>query len=1074
MNTSEEDRRKIRLNWYLVAALFFACVAAWPLISGGGLLNTRGGGDSPFLLQRLHQLEQAILDGHFPVRWMGDGAYGYGYPFFNFYAPFAFYIAFIYRLIGFSYVQAIQLSQLTAFVAAAWGAFVLAKRWYRRDWVALAVSAAYTAAPFHLVNVYVRGDSIAEFWAMAFYPLVILAADNLLLTDSSEGRIGMSRLNSIGWLGLAYGGLILSHNISALIFSPFVLLFVVCRLAPKFTKLSGPTSNRFFTLLPKIAMCGLALFLGVAASAWFWLPALSEQHLTSIPDMTVGYFNYNFRDGIHFRSTDLVQPTLLFNPTVEGGQAFRMGLVQAIVTVISVVALAWRPVRKRLGWGVWSFMVLGLVVSTFMLNPLSRFLWDTLPLLPFTQFPWRFLSVQAFFTAMLSGVPVLALVRMFGRRRLAAKNEAKRPIWVAPLITTVVSACYVFVGIGNLSLTFLPVADADVTAENLARYEWFTRNIGTTVSAEYLPPEASPRPFTSNWLEDGERNSVSVVSGSANVEISERKTSRQRWQVTVEGDNPATVVFPTLFWDGWNALVDGESAEIRASSSSGLIQLTIPPGQHDIVLALGKTQIRVIGEFISISALVLALVIFVTDSRRWQLRNAFLRFALLPAVAVVALLAASVAAPTYPVGIDSVYSQDFAQLGWLHPQETILFENGMVLEAANRSEQQLFVGDTVHYFLDWSSDAADVGALVEIGLTTPADNFKASVFPIAASSSRIEGEGALEIEISIPTNAPAGLFVPKLTLSDGSQALTNAGEPRGDLFLPPVRVMSNPAALASATRLNVQVIDVMQPQPDKLQLHLAWQTGEPISENWIASFRLTDANGREVHAAQQDFQPGYGHQPTSAWEPGHLVHDVIGLKLPQPLPFESPWTLLVYLYDENSGETKLFRRLGTLVGPPDQLSFRPVSAELVLPSDMAPANIALAESPASEPILSLHGYRVIQAENGLDISLFWVAHDTPPADYTHFVHLIDPSTGMPVAQHDTLPANYTWPTSQMTAGQIIEDRLFLPTESVAAGEYLLTTGLYQNLGGSFPRLIRVDGGENVIELKTISIGEAVN
>lgn len=1072
MNTSEEDRRKIKLNWYLVAALFFACAAAWPLISGGGLLNTRGGGDSPFLLQRLHQLEQAILDGHFPVRWMGDAAYGYGYPFFNFYAPFAFYIAFLYRIIGFTYVQAIQLSQLTAFITAAWGAFTLAKRWYRRDWVALTVSAAYTAAPFHLVNVYVRGDSIAEFWAMAFYPLVILAVDNLLLTDSSEGRIGMSRLNTIGWLGLSYGGLVLSHNISALIFSPFILLYIACRLAPKFTKMTGPSSNRFFTLLPKIGMSALALALGVAVSAWFWLPALSEQHLTSIPDMTVGYFNYNFRNGVHFRSADLVQPTVLFNPTVEGGQAFRMGLVQAAVTILSLVGLAWQPVRKRLGWGIWGFMVMGLAISTFMLNPLSKFLWDTLPLLPFTQFPWRFLSVQAFFTAMLSGVPILALVRLFGRRRLAAQNEAKRPVWVAPFITIAVSTFYLFVGLGNLNLAYLPVADTEVTAKNLAHYEWFTRNIGTTVSAEYLPPEAQPRPFTSAWLNTGDRDAVNVVSGSASPALVERKTGRQTWQVTVEGDDPAVIIFPTLFWDGWNVLVDGVSSRIEAAPSSGLIQLSIPPGEHEVVLALGKTQIRVIGEFVSISALVLTLVIFVTDSRRWQLRNAALRFALLPAVAILTILTASFFAQAAPAVADGVYTQDFAQLGWLHPQEKIVFQNGLVLHGATPSENQLTAGDTLTYLLDWGTEPVEANPLAKLMLTTPADNFKASVSPIAGASSHVQTTTTLEIDI--PADTPAGLFVPKLTLSDGSQALTRAGETRGDLFLPPVRVLPGAAVASTTGRLNVQAIDVVQVEVDKLQLHLAWETAEPIGENWVASFRMTDANGREIHAAQQDFQPGYGHQPTSIWRPGHVVYDVVGLKLPQPLPFEAPWTLLVYLYDENSGETKLFRRLGTLEGKADQLTFSPVTAELTLPDDMSPANVALAEGAAADPVLSLHGYRVIQAENGLDISLFWKAHSTPPADYTHFVHLIDPSTGMPVAQHDTLPANYTWPTSQMLAGQIIEDRLFLPTDSVAAGEYVLTTGLYQNLGDRFPRLIRVDGDENVIELETIRIGEAVN
>ena len=75
------------VNWHLAAALFISIIAAWPLLSDPGFLNTRGGGDSPFLLQRVQQLGLALADGHFPVRWMPDASYGYGYPFFNYYAP---------------------------------------------------------------------------------------------------------------------------------------------------------------------------------------------------------------------------------------------------------------------------------------------------------------------------------------------------------------------------------------------------------------------------------------------------------------------------------------------------------------------------------------------------------------------------------------------------------------------------------------------------------------------------------------------------------------------------------------------------------------------------------------------------------------------------------------------------------------------------------------------------------------------------------------------------------------------------------------------------------------------------
>ena len=60
---------------------------------------------------------------------------------------------------------------------------------------------------------------------------------------------------------------------------------------------------------------------------------------------------------------------------------------------------------------------------------------------------------------------------------------------------------------------FLQVNDVDVTAERLAQYEWYSGNIGTTVSAEYLPETVQPRPQTSRWLNGGGRHAVQVLAG---------------------------------------------------------------------------------------------------------------------------------------------------------------------------------------------------------------------------------------------------------------------------------------------------------------------------------------------------------------------------------------------------------------------------------------------------------------------------------------------------------------------------------------------------------------------------------
>jgi hypothetical protein len=505
--TQSSQGRNARISFILITALVVAFFAAWPLISEPGFLNTRGGGDSPFLLQRLQQLESALQDGHFPVRWMGDANYGFGYPFFNYYAPLSIYAAALFRLLGFSMVRSIEVAQVFGFLLAALGIYLLSRRWYHNEWAALLTSVAYTTAPFHLVNIYVRGDSLAEFWAMALYPWVILAADRLLAAESgviSYGRIAV--------LALAYGALILSHNISALIFTPFLLLFILLRwfLGPyrAADEVTSHFARTHMRLLLSLLAAGL---LGLALAAWFFVPALVEQQYAQLGPVTEGYFSY----ANHFRGLNLVQTSTVFDYDVSGGNAFRMGLAQATAALLGSLALIYYTFRVHLFERASAlFILLSLAVATFLITPLSVFLWENIPLLPFTQFPWRFLSIQAFAAALAIGA--LALL----------------PYCRVLAIGTVV--ILIIASFTALRTDHILISDDDVTAESLAQYEWFTGNIGSTVSAEYLPQTVQPRFYNSAWLNDGHRANARAIEGELlMVELLEQQTDRQRWSLRV-------------------------------------------------------------------------------------------------------------------------------------------------------------------------------------------------------------------------------------------------------------------------------------------------------------------------------------------------------------------------------------------------------------------------------------------------------------------------------------------------------------------------------------------------------------
>ncbi|MDW8327428.1 MAG: 6-pyruvoyl-tetrahydropterin synthase-related protein, partial [Anaerolineales bacterium] len=297
----------------LLLALAFAILAALPLFGNAGFLNTRGIGDSPNLLFRVHQLITALAGGEFPARWMPDAAYGYGMPYFTYYASFSTHVAALLKVYGFSYVNAIKLTQLLALLVAAGGMYGWLRAAQLTPAQAMLGSAAYTLTPFHLVNLYIRGDSLAELWAMALYPLVLWAALLCLCAPAFRRTFA---------LAFAVAVLVCTHNISSLNFLPFVGLYLLSNQQSTISNQQSVTNSQRPVISHQSFAIGiLSILWGLALAAFFWLPALGETAFVQLDDLTRGFFFY----GNHFRSTDLVQTTLWFD---YDGNPFSMGLLQ--------------------------------------------------------------------------------------------------------------------------------------------------------------------------------------------------------------------------------------------------------------------------------------------------------------------------------------------------------------------------------------------------------------------------------------------------------------------------------------------------------------------------------------------------------------------------------------------------------------------------------------------------------------------------------------------------------------------------------------------------------------------------
>lgn len=243
------------------AALLIGLLAALPMLRGitGGLVPE--GGDTLLHMYRAVQLDALFQQGILYSRWAPDLAYGYGYPLFNYYAPLAYYLVELFHLLGLNLVGAF----LAAFAAAFAGASLFTYAWVRGlfgEAAGLVSAALFAFSPYLMVDGFQRG-ALAELVALALLPLILWAF-----------RLAVAERRWVYGLvaALSYAALVLTHNISALIFTPVLVVYLWLTGASQ----APGGRNRWLAGL-RLALPALGLMvLSLGLSAFYWLPALLE------------------------------------------------------------------------------------------------------------------------------------------------------------------------------------------------------------------------------------------------------------------------------------------------------------------------------------------------------------------------------------------------------------------------------------------------------------------------------------------------------------------------------------------------------------------------------------------------------------------------------------------------------------------------------------------------------------------------------------------------------------------------------------------------------------------------------
>lgn len=516
---------------------------------------------------RVIVIGKALRNGQFPVRWVSDLGYGYGYPIFNFYGPLPYYVG------GFLYLWGVPALIATKFMFVA-GSLLAGVTMYVliaeiAGAAAGVVSAiAFVYAPYHAVQVFVRGAA-GEFWAMAFLPLVVWG----LLTIREFPR----RRSAIFWGGVGFAGVILSHTIVGYVTALFYLvgLALYC-LILLFRKQFHVSRMTHYVLL-------LAVALGL--SAFFWIPALTEMNWTSVSGQ-IGP-SANFRD--HFVClSQLWNAPWGFGGSISGcqdGLSFKLGKLQVLLALAGLIG--WWAKRRMVPKAGYSVLVaLGITLGAlFFMLPPSEFLWNVMPFSVYIQYPWRFLSFAVLGLSMLGG-----MILIVTKRRIIQ--------W---LITGFIVVAVIMINAkwfrGQYGID-RPAGAYEDTTELRFRV--------SKISDEYLP-SGIPRP----------NNPSEVVgdsfpaTGDYTVETEVDTETYARFVVASNRD--AEITIRRAYFPGWEFLVNGKTTV--PSIVDGLPRIPVSTGSSIVEMHFFSTPVRVIGNLISVITLAV-LFLYAKDQRK--------------------------------------------------------------------------------------------------------------------------------------------------------------------------------------------------------------------------------------------------------------------------------------------------------------------------------------------------------------------------------------------------------------------------------------------------------------------------
>lgn len=615
--------------WGLIVVLFLSTFSILPFFHPGFFPM-----HDDTQVARIYEVGKALSDGMFPVRWVQDLGYGYGYPIFNFYAPLPYYLGGSLTFLGIDVLLATKVVFVAGILLSAVSMYVFVRSFWG-TLAAVVSSIIYVYFPYHAVNIYVRGD-LDELFAYGFLPLVFFASFKIFYAVRNGQFTRLPKFALLLAASIALS--ILSHNLSS-----FMLLFFVV----PFLCLALIFSQRKKELL---LVYGSALILGFFLSAFYAVPAILEATYTDVFSQIGG--------GAYFRDHFVCLSQLWDSPWGFGGStrgcidgmSFKLGKLNIVLFFASLIL--WLFEKTQLSWDesnkhelaageacgyhgfsrgssfivklhrvkqvakprtrryvaklrdleggesvyVFLFSIFGFFLSVFLMLDQSRVIWNAIPFMPFLQYPWRFLNFAGLFLSIVIGFSASSARTVLGTRTVLVKNG-------------IFALLIIFLTLFSNSKLFKPQLFLDNTSAFYTNESYLTWTV-SKISDEYMPV-GFKKPKTKSEVV---QNVAEVVQGDGYIESVTRKTGMVSVKVHFRTDS--LVRFYTAPFPAWRGFLDGIQTHLLEGEDG--LYMEVPKGTHTLSLIFSETLIEKIANGMSfVGFLVIALGIMM--GRRMKL-----------------------------------------------------------------------------------------------------------------------------------------------------------------------------------------------------------------------------------------------------------------------------------------------------------------------------------------------------------------------------------------------------------------------------------------------------------------------